>query len=164
MNRRAFLGFGGAAMVAGVALTLPGRDGDADGAPTGNFPFRLTDAQWRQRLNPAQYATLRHAATEPPGSSPLDHEHRRGIFHCAGCGQPLYSSAAKFDSGTGWPSFFRPLPHAIVTRADHSLFEARTEVLCARCGGHLGHVFDDGPRPTGLRYCMNGVAMTFQPT
>jgi peptide-methionine (R)-S-oxide reductase len=164
MNRRAFLGFGGAAMVAGVALTLPGREGDAAGAGTGNFPFRLTDAQWRRRLNPAQYATLRQAATERAGSSPLDHEHRRGIFHCAGCGQPLYSSAAKFDSGTGWPSFFRPLPHAIVTSVDHSLFEARTEVLCARCGGHLGHVFDDGPRPTGLRYCMNGVAMTFQPT
>ena len=151
-------------MVAGVALTLPGRDGDAAGARTGNFPSASPTPQWRQRLNPAQYATLRQAATERPGSSPLDHEHRRGIFHCAGCGQPLYSSAAKFDSGTGWPSFFRPLPHAIVTRADHSLFEARTEVLCARCGGHLGHVFDDGPRPTGLRYCMNGVAMTFQPT
>ena len=162
ISRRAFLGFGGAAMVAGVALTLPGRGGGADAQP-GNFPFRLTDAQWRQRLNPAQYATLRHAATEPPGSSPLDHEHRRGIFRCAGCGQPLFSSAAKFDSGTGWPSFFRPLPHAVVTRPDHSQFEARTEVLCARCGGHLGHVFDDGPRPTGLRYCMNGVAMTFQP-
>jgi peptide-methionine (R)-S-oxide reductase len=163
MNRRAFLGFGGAAMVAGVALTLPGRGGGAD-AQSGNFPYRLTDAQWRQRLNPAQYATLRQASTERPGSSPLNNEHRAGIFHCAGCGQPLFSSAAKFDSGTGWPSFFRPLPHAIVTRADHSLFEGRTEVLCARCGGHLGHVFDDGPRPTGLRYCMNGVAMTFQAT
>jgi peptide-methionine (R)-S-oxide reductase len=165
LDRRAFLAFGGAAMVAGIAFTLPGRDGGAGAvAQTGNFPFRLTDAQWRQRLNPAQYATLRQAATERAGSSPLDHEHRRGIFHCAGCGQPLFSSDTKFDSGTGWPSFFRPLPHAIVTRADHSLFEARTEVLCARCGGHLGHVFDDGPRPTGLRYCMNGIAMTFQAT
>ena len=163
LDRRAFLAFGGAAMVAGVALTLPGRGGDAD-AKADNFPFRLTDAQWRQRLNPAQYATLRQAATERPFSSPLDHEHRRGIFHCAGCGQPLFSSTTKFDSGTGWPSFFRPLPHAVVTRSDHSLIEARTEVLCARCGGQLGHVFDDGPRPTGLRYCMNGVAMTFQAT
>ncbi|MBV9883034.1 MAG: peptide-methionine (R)-S-oxide reductase, partial [Sphingomonadaceae bacterium] len=115
LDRRAFLGFGGAALVAGVILTLPGRDGGAD-AKAGDFPFRLTDAQWRQRLNPAQYATLRQAATERPFSSPLDHEHRRGIFHCAGCGQPLYSSTTKFDSGTGWPSFFRPLPHAIVTR------------------------------------------------
>jgi peptide-methionine (R)-S-oxide reductase len=163
IDRRAFLGFGGAAMVAGIAFTLPGREGGAVAQP-GNFPFRLTDAQWRRRLNPAQYATLRQAATERPGSSPLNNEHRRGVFHCAGCALPLYSSAAKFESGTGWPSFFRPLPHAIVTRADHSLFEARTEVLCARCGGHLGHVFNDGPRPTGLRYCMNGVAMTFQAT
>jgi peptide-methionine (R)-S-oxide reductase len=161
IDRRAFLAFGGAAMVAGVAFTLPGRDGGA-AAQGDNVPFRLTDAQWRQRLSPAQYATLRHAFTERAGTSPLNNEHRRGIFHCAGCNQALYSSAAKFESGTGWPSFFRPLPHAIVTRADHSLLDARTEVLCARCGGHIGHVFDDGPPPTGLRYCMNGVAMTFQ--
>jgi peptide-methionine (R)-S-oxide reductase len=163
IDRRTFLAFGGAAMVAGVAFTLPGRDGGAAAQPR-NFPLRLTDAQWRQRLNPAQYATLRQAATERAGTSPLNNEHRRGIFHCAGCALPLYSSAAKFESGTGWPSFFRPLPHAIVTRADRSPIGARTEVLCARCGGHLGHVFDDGPPPTGLRYCMNGVAMTFQPT
>src|SRR4051794_36279379 len=163
IDRRSFLAFGGAAMVAGVAFTLPGRDGGAGAvAKSGGFPYRLTDAQWRQRLNPAQYATLREGATERAGSSPLDNEHRRGIFHCAGCNQPLFSSATKFDSGTGWPSFFRPLPHAVVTRTDHILIVARTEVLCARCGGHLGHVFDDGPRPTGLRYCMNGVAMTFQ--
>ena len=105
---------------------------------------------------------LRQADTERPGSSPLDGEHRRGTFHCAGCDQPLFSSAAKFDSGTGWPSFFRPLPRAVTTREDGSLLMRRTEVLCARCGGHLGHVFNDGPRPTGLRYCMNGVAMTFR--
>ena len=161
LDRRAFLGFGGAAMVAGVALTLPGRDGGVAARP-GSFPLRLTDAQWRQRLNPAQYATLRQAATERPGSSPLNNEHRRGIFHCAGCALPLYSSAAKFESGTGWPSFFRPLPGAVLTREDRGLGMARTEVLCARCGGHLGHVFNDGPRPTGLRYCMNGDAMIFR--
>ena len=161
IDRRAFLGAGGVAMIAGVAFMTYG--GGAGAAP-GRFPYRLTDAEWRRRLNPRQYAVLRQAATERLGSSPLDREHRRGTFHCAGCNQALFSSAAKFDSGTGWPSFFRPLPHAIVTRADHSLLEGRTEVLCARCGGHLGHVFEDGPRPTGLRYCMNGVAMTFKAT
>jgi peptide-methionine (R)-S-oxide reductase len=160
LDRRAFLGLGGAAMAAGVAFTLPGREA---GAQPNRFPYRLTDAQWRHRLNPAQYAVLRQAHTERPGSSPLDREHRRGTFLCAGCGRPLFSSAAKFDSGTGWPSFFRPLPGAVATREDRSLFMARTEVLCSRCGGHLGHLFDDGPRPTGLRYCMNGVAMTFRP-
>jgi peptide-methionine (R)-S-oxide reductase len=161
LDRRAFLGLTGAAMVVGVAVTLPGRDGGA-GAQPGRFRFRLTDAQWRSRLNPAQYAVLRQAHTERPGSSPLDREHRRGTFACAGCALPLFSSAAKFESGTGWPSFFRPLPNAVVTREDRNLLIARTEVLCARCGGHLGHVFNDGPRPTGLRYCMNGVAMTFR--
>jgi peptide-methionine (R)-S-oxide reductase len=161
LDRRAFLGLTGAAMVVGVAVTLPGRDGGA-GAQPGRFRFVLTDAQWRSRLNPAQYAVLRQAHTERPGSSPLDREHRRGTFACAGCALPLFSSATKFESGTGWPSFFRPLPNAVVTREDRNLLMARTEVLCARCGGHLGHVFNDGPRPTGLRYCMNGVAMTFR--
>jgi len=161
IDRRAFFALGGAAMVAGVAFTLPGRDGGAGAQPV-RFRYRLTDAQWRQRLNPAQYAVLREAHTERAGSSPLDREHRRGTFACAGCGQPLFSSAAKFESGTGWPSFFRPLPGAVTTHEDRSLLMARTEVLCARCGGHLGHVFNDGPRPTGLRYCMNGVAMTFR--
>ncbi len=161
LDRRALLGFGGAAMVAAVALTLPG-GGGADARP-GRFPFRLTDAEWRRRLSPARYAVLRQAETERAGSSPLDREHRRGTFRCAGCGHPLFSSAAKFESGTGWPSFFRPLPRAVATRADTSLGIRRTEVLCANCGGHLGHLFDDGPRPTGLRYCMNGLAMTFRP-
>jgi len=159
MNRRAFLAFGGAAMAAGVAATLPGRGADAQPS---RFPFRLSDAQWRQRLSPRQYAILRQAATERAGSSALNGEHRRGVFCCAGCGHALFSSAAKFDSGTGWPSFFRPLAGAVVTREDRMIGMVRTEVLCARCGGHLGHVFDDGPRPTGLRYCMNGDAMTFR--
>ena len=160
-DRRAFLGLGGAAAIAGLAFALTGREA---GAEPGRFRYRLTDAQWRARLSASQYAVLRHGATERAGSSPLDREHRRGTFLCAGCGQPLFSSATKFESGTGWPSFFAPLPRAIVTIEDRSLLIARTEVLCSRCGGHLGHVFDDGPRPTGLRYCMNGIAMTFRPS
>ena len=159
MNRRAFLASGGAAMAVAIATTLPGRGAEAQGQL---FPFRLADAEWRRRLSPRQYAVLRQAATERAGSSPLNAEHRRGTFRCAGCAHPLFSSTTKFDSGTGWPSFFRPLPGAVVTREDRGLGMARTEVLCARCGGHLGHVFDDGPRPTGLRYCMNGDAMIFR--
>ena len=110
-----------------------------------------------------RYHILREAGTEPPFTSPLLNEHRRGTFTCAGCALPLFASATKFDSGTGWPSFWRPLAHAVATQADHSHFMDRTEVLCARCGGHLGHVFDDGPKPTGLRYCMNGLALNFRP-
>jgi peptide-methionine (R)-S-oxide reductase len=143
----------------GFVATLPGPGAEAQSR---QFPFRLSDAEWRRRLNPRQYAVLRQAATERAGSSALNGEHRRGTFHCAGCGHPLFSSSTKFDSGTGWPSFFRPLPGAVVTRSDGTLGMIRTEVLCARCGGHLGHVFADGPRPTGLRYCMNGEAMTFR--
>ena len=158
INRRAFIGVAGAA---GAALTFLSV-GRANGASR-SFEFALSDSEWRKRLGPERYRILREAGTERPYSSPLNNEHRRGTFACAGCGLPLFSSTTKFDSGTGWPSFFRPLPNAIVTRADHSLFMERTEVLCHRCGGHLGHVFDDGPRPTGLRYCMNGLALKFVP-
>lgn len=125
------------------------------------YPFTLSDAEWRKRLSPLAYNVLRKQATEHPFTSPLDKEHRTGIFACAGCGQKLFSSKTKFDSGTGWPSFYAPLPKAVGTSRDFDLGYPRTEVHCARCGGHLGHVFDDGPKPTGLRYCMNGVALSF---
>lgn len=127
------------------------------------FEFTLSDAEWRKRLSPQAYRVLRQAGTEYPGSSPLNREHRAGTFSCAGCDLPLFSSTTKFESGTGWPSFYAPLPRAVITHTDTSLGMSRVEVLCRRCGGHLGHVFDDGPRPTGKRYCMNGVAMTFEP-
>ncbi|MEG3180890.1 peptide-methionine (R)-S-oxide reductase MsrB [Sphingomonas sp. LT1P40] len=126
------------------------------------FEITRTDAEWRRQLTPAQYRVLRQEGTERPGSSPLDKEKRTGIFACAGCALPLFSSRTKFESGTGWPSFYAPLKTAILTKTDRSLGIARTEVICRRCGGHLGHVFDDGPKPTGKRYCMNGVAMTFR--
>ncbi|SFU36022.1 peptide-methionine (R)-S-oxide reductase [Methylobacterium sp. 174MFSha1.1] len=122
-----------------------------------------TDAEWRRTLTPQQYRVLREHGTERPGTSPLNHEKRAGTFTCAGCGQPLFDAAAKFESGTGWPSFSAPLDGAVETQTDRSFFMTRTEVHCARCQGHLGHVFDDGPAPTGLRYCMNGVAMGFEP-
>jgi len=127
-----------------------------------SFEVTHTDAEWRQLLTPNQYAVLRQQATEPPFSSPLDREKRGGIFSCAGCGNPLFSSKTKFDSRTGWPSFYKPLPNAVNEARDSTLGMIRTEIHCRRCGGHLGHVFDDGPRPTGLRYCMNGLAMTFK--
>jgi len=131
--------------------------------PALGYEVAKSDADWKKFLSPAAYDVLRHQGTEAPFTSPLNNEHRKGIFACAGCQLDLYSSDTKFDSGTGWPSFFRPLPNAVQTSQDHSLFMERTEVHCRRCGGHLGHVFDDGPKPTGLRYCMNGVAMTFRP-
>lgn len=127
------------------------------------FEITLTEAEWKAKLSPAQFAVLREADTEPAFSSPLNDEHRKGTFICAGCALPLYASEAKFDSGTGWPSFFQPLPDAVRTMADDGFFTSRTEVHCRRCGGHLGHVFDDGPQPTGKRYCMNGLALEFVP-
>lgn len=129
-----------------------------------NFEVTLSDAEWRKRLDPQAYAVLRRQATERAFTSPLNNEHRPGTFICKGCALPLFSAKTKFDSGTGWPSFWRPLPNAVRTSVDHDLGIARTEVHCRRCGGHLGHVFDDGPRPTGLRYCMNGAALRFVPS
>ncbi|MCW3474282.1 peptide-methionine (R)-S-oxide reductase MsrB [Limobrevibacterium gyesilva] len=122
-----------------------------------------TDEEWRKILSPEAYKVLRQHATERAGTSPLNAEKRRGTFVCAGCGQPLYNSETKFESGCGWPSFWAPLDGAVGTSSDNSWFMVRTEVHCARCQGHLGHVFDDGPQPTGQRYCMNGVAMKFEP-
>lgn len=162
VNRRTLLGsavLGGAA--AAVAVAFGGRGLQAAGGP--KFEVTKSEAEWRRLLTPAQYYVLRDHGTERAGTSPLDHEKRRGTFHCAGCDLPVYSSEAKFDSGTGWPSFWKPLQNAIGTSKDNTYFSTRTEVHCRRCGGHLGHVFDDGPAPTGKRYCMNGVAMTFKP-
>jgi peptide-methionine (R)-S-oxide reductase len=127
------------------------------------FPVNKTAEQWEEMLSPSQFHVLREHGTERAGTSPLNVEKRDGTFYCAGCGQPLFSSSTKFDSGTGWPSFWQPLNNAVDTNEDRSYFMTRTEVHCANCGGHLGHVFRDGPRPTGLRYCMNGVAMKFEP-
>jgi peptide-methionine (R)-S-oxide reductase len=125
------------------------------------FAVTHTEAEWRKLLSPAAYNVLREAGTEMPESSPLDHEFSAGRYDCAGCALPLFLSSTKFDSGTGWPSFYAPIDGAVATSSDSSLLMERTEVHCSRCGGHLGHVFDDGPKPTGLRYCMNGVALTF---
>ena len=122
-----------------------------------------TDEEWRAALTPEQYQVLRKHGTERAGTSPLNAEHRDGVFRCAGCGQELFVSSTKFDSGTGWPSFWAPVDNAVETTTDRTAGMSRTEVHCARCGGHLGHVFEDGPRPTGLRYCMNGVSLRFEP-
>jgi peptide-methionine (R)-S-oxide reductase len=122
-----------------------------------------SDVEWREALTPQQYKVLRQHGTEPPGSSPLNVEKRNGIFCCAGCGQPLFSADTKFESGTGWPSFFKPLEGSVETTSDRTLGMTRVEVHCKNCGGHLGHVFPDGPQPTGMRYCMNGLALAFDP-
>ena len=162
-SRRGFL-FQAAALgsLAAVGLVV-GRQRLAMAAPTQTFEVQHSDAQWHQLLTDEQFDVLRREGTERPFSSPLNNEHRNGRFACAGCQLPLFSSAAKFDSGTGWPSFTAPLAGAVETSRDSSLGMERNEVHCHRCGGHLGHVFDDGPAPTGLRYCMNGVAMVFVP-
>lgn len=130
---------------------------------TRRYPVQLSEAEWRRRLSPAAFAVLRREATERAGTSPLLREKRAGVFACAGCAQPLFRSTTKYDSRTGWPSFWAPIRGTVGTRTDRKLLYPRTEVHCSRCGGHLGHVFDDGPRPTGKRYCINGVALKFRP-
>lgn len=157
-SRRTILAWIGA----GAALPFAAGCGGAP-AEAKAFPIRHDEAEWRRRLTPRQFRILREAGTEPPYSSALNKEKRKGTFACAGCGNALFSSGTKYDSGTGWPSFWRPLPNAVGTSTDFKLGYPRTEVHCADCGGHLGHVFDDGPKPTGRRYCMNGAAMVFRP-
>lgn len=143
-----------------TTMSLFSRGRAAETAET--FEVQFTETQWRERLSKEQFYVLREHGTERSGTSALDHEKRAGVFHCAGCELALFDAKTKFDSGTGWPSFFQPITNAIGTSVDKSFFSTRTEVHCRRCGGHLGHVFEDGPKPTGLRYCMNGVAMTFK--
>jgi peptide-methionine (R)-S-oxide reductase len=137
--------------------------GGASEATRESFPVSHSEEEWRRILTPEQFRVLRQHGTERAGTSPLNQEKRKGTFVCAGCGEKLFSSDTKFESGTGWPSFYAPLPESVATSEDRSFFVTRTEVHCSRCGGHLGHVFEDGPEPTGLRYCMNGAAMRFEP-
>ena len=146
-----------------AALALVRWPNPASAVTQGSFEVQKTEEEWRKILTKQQYDVLRKHGTEHPGSSPLNQEKRNGVFSCAGCDLPLFSAETKFESGTGWPSFWQPLPDAIGTTVDKSFLMTRTEVHCRRCGGHLGHVFDDGPKPTGLRYCMNGVALKFTP-
>ncbi len=156
-NRRRFT-------LGGLTLAVVSVGGARLVAAADAFEVTYSDEEWRRRLTPAQYDVLRRHKTERAGSSPLDREKHAGTFHCAGCELALFSSTTKFDSGTGWPSFWKPLDGAVATSQETFLFMTQTEVHCRRCGGHLGHVFEDGPKPTGLRYCMNGVAMIFRPS
>lgn len=157
-TRREFLAWLGAGAAIPVLAACGGGDAEAK-----VYPVSYSEAEWRRRLTGEQFRILRQEGTERPFSSPLNDEHRKGTFVCAADGNPLFSSATKFDSGTGWPSFWKPLPGAVGTSTDFKVGYPRTEVHCSRCGGHLGHVFEDGPKPTGKRYCMNGAAMKFRP-
>jgi peptide-methionine (R)-S-oxide reductase len=165
MNRRAFLGATAMAGIAGAGLSKERDDmGKIDKAAIPDYDkWQLSDAEWKGRLSPEAYHVLRKEGTERAWTSPLNDEKRKGTFACAGCAYDLFSSAHKFDSGTGWPSFFDKLPNALAEKKDFKLILPRTEYHCARCGGHQGHVFNDGPSPTGLRYCNNGVALAFRP-
>lgn len=158
-DRRTLLGTGALAIAAIAAVGCGSRSSAAVGA----FQVNHTPAEWRKLLGPARFNILRQEGTERPFSSPLDKEKRRGTFACAGCALPLFSSSTKFDSGTGWPSFYAALPRAIGTRTDRTLGMSRVEEHCRRCGGHLGHIFDDGPKPTGKRHCINGLSLKFRP-
>ncbi len=162
-RRRFFLTIGGGALAA-VGGVAAWRAATGTGASAETFEVTLSQSQWRERLSDAEFRILREAGTEPAYTSDLLGEKRSGTYHCAGCENALYSSDTKFDSGTGWPSFYEALSGAVGTKADYSLVIPRTEVHCARCGGHLGHIFDDGPPPTGKRHCINGLALDFKPT
>ncbi len=160
LTRRSFAKLSVALAGGLAAAKLPAA---AEDASQERFEVMKSDAEWKKELTPEQYEVLRKHGTERSGTSPLDKNYEAGTYVCAGCAQPLYTSDTKFNSGTGWPSFFKPIDKAIGTKDDSSFFMTRTEVHCSRCGGHLGHVFEDGPKPTGLRYCMNGAAMKFIP-